>query len=604
MAEPLKILMLEDSAADAEIIQRFLLKEKMHCKFTLATSKKAYLRALDDIRPDLILSDHTLPQFNSADALAAARLRFPGIPFIMVTGAVSEEFAVNIIKLGADDYILKDRLNRLPLAIDTALRQRQVQKEKLESAARLKMSEENYRTIMERVSDGFVALNKDWQFTYVNKEAGEILDRKPQELISKHIWTEFPESISKRFYPAYHKAMEDQQYIHLEEYYPPLHIWLENHIYPSADGLSVFFRDITEQKEAEQKIIASEEEKEFDHNNLHALINNTRDLMWSIDKHFSLLTSNNAFDELVRSFFGEPVRKGGNVLASSNNPAQMSRFKSWYERAFKGESFTEIEYSGNPQFWSEISFYPIYKGNEIIGTACYSRDITERKKTETSLQLMEQEILKQKIQEQKKITRAMIRAEEKERNRIGQELHDNINQILAGTKLYLGMAGNQNPQLKELIHYPLELIDNSINEIRLLSSKHVTPEKNIDLQNLLQSLLENLRHSTSIKTVFNYLPQNRVIEDELKLNIYRIVQEQANNIVKHAAAKNILVSVEKCDNLVHIIISDDGKGFNIKEKRKGVGISNIINRVQSFNGEITIDSSPGNGCTLKIKIPY
>src|SRR5258708_28290280 len=141
----LKILILEDSVIDAEIVQRFLVKKKLNCEFKVANNKETYLLALDKFYPDIILSDHSLPQFNSVDALAIARQRFPGIPFIMVTGAVSEEFAADIMKSGADDYILKDRLTRLPAAIDIILRQRKTEKEKLEAIDKLKRSEENYR---------------------------------------------------------------------------------------------------------------------------------------------------------------------------------------------------------------------------------------------------------------------------------------------------------------------------------------------------------------------------------------------------------------------------------------------------------------------------
>lgn len=110
----------------------------------------------------------------------------------------------------------------------------------------------------ERITDAFVALDKNWCYTYMNKKAGEIFDLDPKGMIGKHIWTEFPEGIGQPFYKAYHKAMEEQRYIYLEEYYPPYDRWFDNHIYPSPDGLSIFFRDITEKKKAEIKIRESE----------------------------------------------------------------------------------------------------------------------------------------------------------------------------------------------------------------------------------------------------------------------------------------------------------------------------------------------------------
>ncbi|MEO6252330.1 MAG: PAS domain S-box protein [Ferruginibacter sp.] len=128
-----------------------------------------------------------------------------------------------------------------------------------ERTKELKGSENKYRSLIERVSDAFVSLDNNWNYTYVNKKAGEILARKPESLVGKHIWTEFPEGINQPFYLAYYKAMETQEYQCLEEYYPPFDKWLENHIYPSNDGLTIFFKDVTEIKKVSLALIENEE---------------------------------------------------------------------------------------------------------------------------------------------------------------------------------------------------------------------------------------------------------------------------------------------------------------------------------------------------------
>ncbi len=105
--------------------------------------------------------------------------------------------------------------------------------------------------LIERISDGFIAIDNDWRYTYVNTRAGQLFGRKPEELIGKNIWTEFPESVGQLFYPAYHKAMAEQTPIEMEDYYPPWNLWFESRIYPSKDGISIFFHDITRRKLAE-----------------------------------------------------------------------------------------------------------------------------------------------------------------------------------------------------------------------------------------------------------------------------------------------------------------------------------------------------------------
>jgi PAS domain S-box-containing protein len=115
-------------------------------------------------------------------------------------------------------------------------------------------ADEQRAAILERVSDAFVSLDRDWRYVYVNEKAAQTFGRTPEDLIGKHIWTEFPEGIGQPFYKAYYRAVETQTPVELEEYYPPYGRWFENRIYPSTDGLSIFFRDITERKQAEEKL--------------------------------------------------------------------------------------------------------------------------------------------------------------------------------------------------------------------------------------------------------------------------------------------------------------------------------------------------------------
>jgi PAS domain S-box-containing protein len=106
--------------------------------------------------------------------------------------------------------------------------------------------------ILDRVSDAFVALDKNWHYIYVNQQAASLFGRRPEDLIGRHIWTEFPEGRGQPFHLAYEKAMAEQIFIQMENYYEPWNRWFENRIYPSPEGLSIFFNEITERKLAEQ----------------------------------------------------------------------------------------------------------------------------------------------------------------------------------------------------------------------------------------------------------------------------------------------------------------------------------------------------------------
>jgi signal transduction histidine kinase len=129
MKSEIKLLVLEDIEADFELIERELKKAGMNFQTKLVDTKSDYEHALRHFKPDVILSDHSLPQFNSTDAFIIARQLPSRIPFIIVTGNVSEEFAVNSIKQGIDDYVLKSNLSRLPDAVQSAIKKRQEEKE-------------------------------------------------------------------------------------------------------------------------------------------------------------------------------------------------------------------------------------------------------------------------------------------------------------------------------------------------------------------------------------------------------------------------------------------------------------------------------------------
>jgi len=102
---------------------------------------------------------------------------------------------------------------------------------------------------------------------------------------------------------------------------------------------------------------------------------------------------------------------------------------------------------------------------------------------------------------------------------------------------------------------------------------------------------------------FIYGIDTDAIKDDLKINLYRIIQEQMNNILKHAEAMLVDIIIELHGGMLSVMITDDGKGFDTAKKANGIGLSNIINRVESFDGKVKITSVPGNGCSVEIQIP-
>lgn len=238
------------------------------------------------------------------------------------------------------------------------------------------------------------------------------------------------------------------------------------------------------------------------------------------------------------------------------------------------------------------------KVSRMVGSM---QDITEKRE-------MEKKLLKQELNKQKLIAQAVVDAQEKERSLIGKELHDNINQILSTAKLYLEVARNDDKERTSLIDMSTNSISDAINEIRTIS-RSLVPSSigDLGLVDSIQDLVESIKLTRKLNVEFYYHNGiDEIMTEQQKLMLFRITQEQVNNVIKHANASNLVIELITEDDSINIAITDDGQGFDfeqVKVKKKGVGLSNITSRAELFNGKVQIDTAPGKGCTLNIHVP-
>ncbi len=246
----------------------------------------------------------------------------------------------------------------------------------------------------------------------------------------------------------------------------------------------------------------------------------------------------------------------------------------------------------------DISSHKIdYKGEAAI--LAIHNNITEKIR-------LEEKLAEEKILKQKEITEAMIQVQEKERYEISTELHDNVNQQLTVAMMYIASAQQKNPDSAEILKQSSGFILNAIEEIRKLSQTLVSPMiKHFGLGKAVEGLLEDI--SAVVNTLQIDLTADTFYEEDIKydfkLSIFRIVQEQMNNIIKHANAKHVNIELKRTERTVLIKIQDDGVGFDFNQQRKGIGIYNIISRSDLYNGVVDIQTAPGKGCAISIVFP-
>ena len=227
-----------------------------------------------------------------------------------------------------------------------------------------------------------------------------------------------------------------------------------------------------------------------------------------------------------------------------------------------------------------------------------TQDITKK----VSLQ---NEVIEKEFQHRKEITGAILSAQERERSAVGQELHDNLNQILVVAKMYLQMSDLNADKRKEFIDRASECITDVVQQIRIISKNLAVPDTHTSgLSVNIESLLGDLMKVQPIKIEFeNDGLDETLLDDKIQLTLFRITQEQIHNILKHSQATGATITLKTDNGMVYLGIEDNGKGCNLLEKNGGVGLINIGSRAEIHNGIVTRVSSEGNGYKLCVNIP-
>lgn len=357
-------------------------------------------------------------------------------------------------------------------------------------------------------------------------------------------------------------------------------------------------QDVSEQKLKEQQLLQSNER--FD-----AIMKATHDLIWD----WNLETGSFYRDkEGVKKVYGvkdEESISNINLWLQRIHPDDQHRVQVVVKeilQATNADTF-DVEY----RFRRDDDTYThVYDRGTILRNATgkpirmvgAAQDITERKR-------LENELLQRELDKQKLISQATIETQEMERSVIGRELHDNVNQVLTTTKLYLDLSLSSAELKDELIEKSKNNIMYVINEIRQLSRSLMNPSLgDLGLIDSIQDLIESVNVTKKINVILDADPKlEEVLSENYKLMIFRIIQESLNNAIKHARANTVLITIDADEKTLFLDIEDNGIGFQPQLVKKGSGLMNIQNRVYLANGSVTIKSEPEKGSKIKINFP-
>jgi PAS domain S-box-containing protein len=281
------------------------------------------------------------------------------------------------------------------------------------------------------------------------------------------------------------------------------------------------------------------------------------------------------------------------------HPEDLSRTQLEYEKVKKGKKNNVIENrirtkTGNYKWvsWSSIA----YDRKGFFYAAC--QDVTELKQ-------LQEELFRIKGDKQLAIARAVMKTQDRERETISEELHDNVNQILTSVKLNIEYCQDICTSGSHLLKKSTVLLQSAIDEIRALCNKLSTKQLEFNsLSSSIQHLIDNF--SVSKKFVVRF-SSDRIsdngINKDVKLNIYRILQEQFTNIAKYSNADKVQVNLFQDGEFLRLEIKDNGKGFDARDSKVGNGLMNMRARTEGLNGRFNIESAPGSGCSLTASFP-
>ncbi|MGZ5286233.1 MAG: PAS domain-containing sensor histidine kinase [Flavisolibacter sp.] len=364
-------------------------------------------------------------------------------------------------------------------------------------------------------------------------------------------------------------------------------LWVDCHYFPLRNkhgeitGIGGSLKDIT----AKYLYRLQLEEKSQE---MTDILESIGDGFFTMDKNYIIRYANSQAAKLVGL---TPEFSIGKSLKDLFPNPSTKRFFNGYQKAFETGQPVRVEgYYAPLDKWLDISIYP---SNDML--TVYGRDITQKRK-------LEEKLLELKLAEQKMVIQATIEGQEKERELLSNELHDNVSQVLTTTKLYLELATSEkNQSPSALLQKSIENLTAAINDLRLISYALLPSTLNdMGIIDSIHELIEPYRHAKKFEVSFAHSGDMQKLSGAFKVNLFRIIQERLHNIAICSRASSVKIWLS-CSDEVEVSLQDDGKGLSAVSE---IHLATIRNRTELFDGIATINQSPYKGTLIHLIFPF
>lgn len=616
MGKHLRVLNIEDSAEDAELIHRHLSRAGYDVISERVDTPDAMKSSLKGKDWDVILCDYSMPKFDALSALALLHESDLDIPFIIISGAIGEEVAVQATLAGANDYLMKGNLTRLVPSIERELAEVGSRQARRRAEEALKASEAELRALFAAMTDVIVVFDRDGRFLKVASSSFAVPDGSADDLIGKSVKEIFSPDAAAFFLKHISLALE-QGGVHRVEYRMEddgESVWFDGKVSPLSDDSVLWIgRDISERKSAEEALRISEER-------FRAVFESTTDCILVVDSEYSYLYANQAAIDHVGMTADKFV---GRTMfdALSHLPDFLQLWMDRVDEAIATGRVFRVEDTsliGSREVWSESVISPLRNDSgEVYAVAVVYRDITERRHLEEQLR-----------QSQKMEAIGLL---------AGGVAHDfnNLLTAIGGySELTLRRLREDDPLRTnvEEIKRAGERAASLTGQLLAFSRRQVLQPKVLDLNAVVGGVEKMLRRligadidlvtdlDASLGTVSADPGQIEQVIMNLAVNA-RDAMPHGGTLTIHTA--NVHRSSQQTDPrpaYSHVVLSvaDTGTGideekrerifepfFTTKEAGKGtgLGLSTVYGIVAQSDGEVEVSSEPGKGATFSVYLP-
>lgn len=621
-----RILLADDNADMRDYIKRLL--SSAYAVETVANGREALNTILEN-PPDLVLTDVMMPEMDGFELLRSLRINpaTQDIPIIMLSARAGEEARVEGLEAGADDYLIKPFSAReLTARLEATLKLARLRKQAKEREQELRMEAEAAReqieAVLSSIRDGFIILDRDWRYTYVNDRQLELIGKQREEVIGRVIWKVFPEANDTEVYEAFLKAITQKKPIFLETLYQPWNRWFDLRIYPNETGISVFTTDITDRKQIEAALRESEQR-------FRDMADNAPMMIWVTDPTGYCTYLNRGWYD----FSGQTERTGlGFGWLDRTHPEDRELSKKIFLAANERHEAFQIEYrlqrkDGEYRFCLDAASPWFTLDGEFKGYIGSVIDISDRKQAE--IQLYEQAAALKQLNAALEHTTSKLLERNQELDRFVYTVsHDLKAPLRAISNLSQWIEEDLEGQLSEDNQSQMELLRSRVYRMENLISglleysrvgRTQVKEERVNVGELLVEIFDSLSPPSTFTIE---IQPNMPTLTTKRLLLSQVFSNLISNAIKHHDRPDgrVIISASKKGDDWEFAVADDGVGiapehyeriFGIfqtlkardEQESTGVGLSIVKKIIETEGGEIILESELGKGTTFRFTWP-